>query len=239
MDLTRYPHDRHVCALRFSSRTYLKDEIRLIGIELDYSPEPTSAEWDMESLEPVYGVALNRSYVDMAVQMKRRDSHHRYTVTLPWIASVILMLLGFWVPVDSDRRLWLACANLLLLVLMLGRMGTSLGRSATVPKIVFYLGNAVVIQAAVALSAIFIFNMASTPAKAPERVVHSLSGPVGRWLCLRRNQPQPPGGSQDEPLPGRPDEDGKKKRDWLLLAQALDRLLFGVFAVVTLGVLPW
>ncbi|CAN8010588.1 unnamed protein product [Ixodes pacificus] len=240
MDLAHYPHDRHVCSVRFSSSTYLESEVRTIGFRF-YHPAELSSEWDAKALEPSHGVALNRSYADMFIEMRRRASHHLYTVTLPWAAAVVLMLLGFWMSVDSDRRLWLACVNLFLLVVMLCKMGTLLDRSATVPKIVFFLGNAVVIQAMVAIFAIFILNMASTPVKIPERIVQFLTGPTGGLLCLNQdclwtNQPQPR--SEDEAFPRRRVEGGNK-RGWLLLAQALDRLFFSVIAIVTLGLMPW
>ncbi|KAG0423997.1 hypothetical protein HPB47_000252 [Ixodes persulcatus] len=240
MDLTDYPHDRHLCSVRFSSSTYLESEVRTVGFRF-YLPAELSSEWDAKALEPSHGVALNRSYADMVIEMRRRASHRLYTVTLPWVAAVLLMLLGFWMSVDSDRRLWLACVNLFLLAVMLGRMGMLLDRSATVPKIVFFLGNAMVIQAMVAFLAIFILNMASTPVKIPERLVQFLTGPTGGLLCLNQdclwtNQPQPR--SEDEVFP-RTRVEGGNKRGWLLLAQALDRLFFGVIAIVALGLMPW
>ncbi|KAG0423909.1 hypothetical protein HPB47_000329 [Ixodes persulcatus] len=224
MDLTYYPHDRHVCSVRFSSSTYLESEVRTIGI-LFYYPEELSSEWNAKSQAPLYGVTFKRSYVDIVFEMSRRAGHHLYTVTLPWAAAVVLTLLGFWMSIDSDSRLWLACVNLFLLVVMLGRMGTLLDRSASVPKIVFFLGNTVVIQAMVAILVIFMLNMASTPVKIPERIVRFLAGPIGGLLCLNRdcfwaNQPQLR--SENEVLLRRQGEE-EEKRNCLLLAQALDR----------------
>ncbi|XP_029826794.2 neuronal acetylcholine receptor subunit alpha-9 [Ixodes scapularis] len=243
MDLTDYPFDSQVCRIRFALLAYEDDEVRLGG-EGTLNPSVTnqSSEWQVTFLDTSHGTLLNKTTLDMAIGMKRRCTHHRYTATLPWVASVIMMLLGFWMPTNSSRRLTLACINLLLIMLMLQRITVLLKTSSAVPKIALFLGNAMVIQVVAAVVAVLVLNMDSStmPIKVPEPVVRLLTGTAGRFLCLAQEGVRADQRLEDSenPFPARKN-DLERKCDWLLVAQALDRLFFVLFGIVTLCVMPW
>ncbi|CAN7941865.1 unnamed protein product, partial [Ixodes hexagonus] len=243
MDLTDYPFDSQVCQLRFASLTYGDEEVKLSGEAIvGVKPIKASSEWEVSFSDVSHGTLLNKTTVDISVGVRRRGPCHRYTVTLPWIASVVLMFVGFWMPANSNRRLTLASINLLLIMLMLQRMAALLKTSAAVPKIAFFLGNAMIIQAVVAVLGVLVLNMESStmPSKVPELVTRFLTGSAGRFLCLAQGDPKTDHRQEDSenPFTERRDE-LEKKRDWLLVAQALDRLCVVVFGIVTLCVVPW
>ncbi|CAN8025720.1 unnamed protein product, partial [Ixodes persulcatus] len=243
MDLTDYPFDSQVCRIRFALLAYGDEEVRLGGEgTLSHSVTNQSSEWQVTSLDTSHGTLLNKTSLDIAIRMKRRGIHHRYTTTLPWVASVILVLLGFWMPANSNRRMTLACINLLLIMLMLQRITPLLKTSSAVPKIAFFLGNAMVVQVVAAVVAVLVLNMESStmPSKVPEPVVRFLTGSAGRFLCLAQEgsgADQRPEDSEN-PFPAKRN-DLEKKCDWMLVAQALDRLFFVLFGIVTLCVMPW
>ncbi|XP_029829027.2 acetylcholine receptor subunit beta-type unc-29 [Ixodes scapularis] len=243
MDLTDYPFDSQVCRIRFALLAYGDEEVRLGGEgTMSHSVTNQSSEWQVTFLDTSHGTLLNKTTLDMAIGMKRRGTHHRYTATLPWVASVIMMLLGFWMPANSSRRLTLACINLLLIMLMLQRITVLLKTSSAVPKLAFFLGNVMMVQVVAAVVAVLVLNMESStmPSEVPEPVVRFLTGSAGRFLCLAQEgsgADQSPEDSEN-PFPAKRN-DLEKKCDWMLVAQALDRLFFALFSIVTLCVMPW
>ncbi|KAG0433388.1 hypothetical protein HPB47_019984, partial [Ixodes persulcatus] len=243
MDLTDYPFDSQVCSIRFALLTYGDEEVRLGGEAImSRSVTNQSSEWQVTFLDTSQGRLLNNTSMDLVIGMRRRVTHHHYTATLPWIASVTMMLLGFWTPANSTCRLTLACINLLLVMLMLQRITVLVKTSSAVPKIAFFLGNAMVIQVVAAVMAVLVHNMESSKisSKVPEPVVRFLTSSAGRFLCLaqegaRRDQLLE---DSENPFPAERN-DLEKKCDWMLVAQALDRLFFALFGIVTLCIMPW
>ncbi|EEC16327.1 neurotransmitter gated ion channel, putative [Ixodes scapularis] len=243
MDLTDYPFDSQVCRIRFALLAYGDEEVRLGGEgTMSHSVTNQSSEWQVTFLDTSHGTLLNKTTLDMAIGMKRRGTHHRYTATLPWVASVIMMLLGFWMPANSSRRLTLACINLLLIMLMLQRITVLLKTSSAVPKLAFFLGNVMVVQVVAAVVAVLVLNMESStmPSEVPEPVVRFLTGSAGRFLCLAQEGSRADQSLEDSenPFPAKRN-DLEKKCDWMLVAQAFDRLFFALFSIVTLCVMPW
>ncbi|CAN8005711.1 unnamed protein product [Ixodes pacificus] len=188
MDVRRFPFDAHICKIRLSSED---DQVKLSGRPLHPSALPlsrnASSEWSLKSITFSDSQVLNMTCLDIAFEVERRSHHYLYDVTLPWASSFVLMLVVFWMPADSDRRLTLIGLNLVFITQIMWRVTALFGTSITSPRIVIYLGSAMLIEAVAAVSTVVILNMATAPvpARIPDAVVRFLSGPVGPLMCLR------------------------------------------------------
>ncbi|KAL1420414.1 hypothetical protein MTO96_024239 [Rhipicephalus appendiculatus] len=259
MDLTDFPKDEHTCKVRFSSLAYSDDMQQYDTVDdLVENALTTNAPWQDHQWEvtvlPMWGSGqlLNRTYLELTFRLRRRSSEYLYSVTLPWVSSVVLMLLVFWLPANSSRRLTLSCINMLLLALMLRRMVPLLGDSYRPPKIIFFLEGAMLLQALVVAIAVAFLNVTSAhvlfPVAIPGPVIHFLTGSAGAGLCLRHHDltrhgaahTAPPTAGTDEPSLRKPVTrlSEERAREWLLVAHALDRLFVVVFLVAVVCVMP-
>uniref|UniRef100_A0A131YPB2 Neurotransmitter gated ion channel n=1 Tax=Rhipicephalus appendiculatus TaxID=34631 RepID=A0A131YPB2_RHIAP len=259
MDLTDFPKDEHTCKVRFSSLAYSDDMQQYDTVDdLVENALTTNAPWQDHQWEvtvlPMWGSGqlLNRTYLELTFRLRRRSSEYLYSVTLPWVSSVVLMLLVFWLPANSSRRLTLSCINMLLLALMLRKMVPLLGDSYRPPKIIFFLEGAMLLQALVVAIAVAFLNVTSAhvlfPVAVPGPVIHFLTGSAGAGLCLRHHDltrhgaahTAPPTAGTDEPSLRKPVTrlSEERAREWLLVAHALDRLFVVVFLVAVVCVMP-
>lgn len=258
MDLTDFPKDEHTCKIRFSSLAYSND-MQEYDTVADLAENALTAtdpwqdhQWEVTVL-PMWGSGelLNRTYLELTFRIRRRSSEYLFSVTLPWLSSVVLMLLVFWLPANSSRRLTLCCINMLLLALMLRRMVPLLGDSYRPPKIIFFLEGAMLLQALVVAIAVAFLNVTSAhvlfPVAVPASVIHFLTGSAGMALCLRHHDMTRHGAAHTAPAVGTDEPPLQKPvtrlseeraREWLLVAHALDRLFVAVFLVAAVCVMP-
>ncbi|KAH6922230.1 hypothetical protein HPB50_011026 [Hyalomma asiaticum] len=272
MDLTDFPKDEHTCKVRFTSTVYSDDMQQydtvddLVENAMTPSADVTGMmfnslfrtlkpwqdhQWEVTVL-PMWGSGsfLNRTYLELTFRLRRRSSGYFFSVTLPWISSVVLLLLVFWLPANSSRRLTLCCINMLLLALMLRRMVPLLGGSYRPPKIIFFLEGAMVLQAVVTAIAVACLNVTSEhmvfPVAVPPSLIHFLTGSAGIALCLRHHDLTRHGAAHTAP-PARAGEHSQhpvtrlsqeRAREWLLVAHAVDRLFIVVFLVAAVCVMP-
>lgn len=226
------------------------NEVYLENTGMIYQPWQDH-QWEVTVL-PMWGSGsfLNRTYLELKFQLRRRSSEYFFSVTLPWISSVVLLLLVFWLPANSSRRLTLCCINMLLLALMLRRMVPLLGGSYRPPKIMFFLEGAMVLQAVVTAIAVACLNVTSEhmlfPVAVPPSLIHFLTGSAGIALCLRHHDLTRHGAAHTAP-PARAGEQlqhpvtrlsQERAREWLLVAHAVDRLFIVVFLVAAVCVMP-
>nr|XP_054924740.1 neuronal acetylcholine receptor subunit alpha-10-like [Dermacentor andersoni] len=258
MDLADFPRDAHTCKIRFSSLVY-SDDMQQYDTVADLAENALTAtdpwqdhQWEV-TVFPAWGSGqlLNRTYLELTFRLRRRSSEHLFSVTLPWLSSVVLMLLVFCLPANSSRRLTLCCINMLLLALMLRRMVPLLGDSYRPPRIMFFLEGAMLLQAVVAAIAVAFLNVTSEhvlfPVEVPASVVRLLTGPAAAALCLCHLDMTRHGAAHTAP-PSRADDSSlqqpvtrlgqERAREWLLVAHALDRLFVVVFLVAALCVMP-
>ncbi|KAH7986634.1 hypothetical protein HPB51_026624 [Rhipicephalus microplus] len=161
---------------------------------------------------------------------ERRTSLHLFTVLLPTVAVVLLSLLVFWLPPESERKITLIGAALLTSLLLLYRVDNIVSRSSSVPKIVKVLGGGVLMNALIAATTVLSTNMArSAPSCAlPVFLVKSSEFVAHRLPC-----PCPAGRSaigDDEAGVQNKSYNNAVAREWYTAARALDRVLGLVFA---------
>lgn len=257
MDLTDFPKDEHTCKVRFTSTVYSDDMQQYDTVDdLVENAMTPSAPWQDHQWEvtvlPMWGSGsfLNRTYLELTFRLRRRSSEYFFSVTLPWISSVVLLLLVFWLPANSSRRLTLCCINMLLLALMLRRMVPLLGGSYRPPKIIFFLESAMVLQAVVTAIAVACLNVTSEhmvfPVAVPPSLIHFLTGSAGIALCLRHHDLTRHGAAHTAPRARAGEHlqhpvtrlSQERAREWLLVAHAVDRLFIVVFLVAAVCVMP-
>ncbi|KAH9363997.1 hypothetical protein HPB48_005264 [Haemaphysalis longicornis] len=162
------------------------------------------------------------------VLLERRSSLHLFTVLLPTVAVVLLSLLVFWLPPESDRKWTLTAVALLTSLLLLYQAEDILAGSTEVPKIVKVLGSAVFMNALIAASTVLSANMAKSP---PSWTLPAALVRFSESLVLRLPCPCPvgqPGNGGDAGVQNKSFSNAMA-REWATAARALDRILGLVF----------
>ncbi|XP_077498053.1 acetylcholine receptor subunit beta-type unc-29-like [Amblyomma americanum] len=241
VDAREFPNDEQVCSIRLMSSAYSESEVKLLGGQVWGSHKANaSTEWNVTDISFRNHTDLDRSFVDVNFHLRRLGSRHRFTVTVPAVASALVMLAAFWMPPDSERRLTVACLNFLFLALMLYRIAEVMGDSVTVPKIISFLALAAVVEMlTVAESALDIsISRSNARVRVPDAIHRRLTGSCGTVLCLSRSDwrkvSSNTGDSEETPTF---DECLERKQRWLTLAQAVDRILFLAFGFMAMGFL--
>ncbi|XP_077498052.1 acetylcholine receptor subunit delta-like [Amblyomma americanum] len=265
MNMADYPKDEHVCKVRFASLVDTDDEQEYDTLEdlAENALTPTNPwqvqEWQVTVFpEWESGHVLNRTYLELTIWLKRRSSHYLFSVTLPWVSSVVTMLLVFWLPADSRLRLTLCCINMLLVALMLQRMVPLLEGSYRPAKLVSFLEGAMLMQALIAIIAVAFLNLTSGnvlfPIAVPTPVVQFLTGAAVAALCLCDHASTRPAGGAPFTVPSDSGDTSQQQeqrntsavtrlsqeraKEWMLVSDALDRVFFVVFLVAAICVAP-
>ncbi|KAH7974372.1 hypothetical protein HPB49_014568 [Dermacentor silvarum] len=211
-DMSDFPFDRHKCGIAFTNAISQEKQVNLTLAGQPTLPEQEHSEFRV-----------------LSIVGKRRTSLHLFTVLVPTVAVVLLSLLVFWLPPESERKLTLIGAALLTSLLLLYRTDDILSGSSHVPRIVKVLGGGVLMNALIALSTILSTNMARSPpscalpvflVKFSEFVVHRLPCPCPAG---RSGVGDDDGGVQNKSY------NNAVAREWYTAARALDRVLVLVF----------
>ncbi|KAK8777038.1 hypothetical protein V5799_029617 [Amblyomma americanum] len=239
MDLSDFPNDKQACSLQVASSAYSDSQVNMVGDATWGSRETnTSSEWILDAISFRNHTELNRSFVDVIFHLRRLGSRYRFTVTVPAVASALVMLAAFWMPPDSDRRLTVACLNFLFLALMLYRIAELMGDSIKVPKIMMILALAAAVEMLTVVESALVISISRSNAgvRVPDAINRLLTDTCGTVLCLSRsdwrNVSSNTSYSQETPTF---DEWQERKQRWLTLAQAVDRILFLVFGLMAMG----
>ncbi|KAH7974371.1 hypothetical protein HPB49_014567 [Dermacentor silvarum] len=236
----KFQTNEQVCTIRVASDTYDSNEVKLVkGDVWEEFQEAGNTEWDITDISYANRTEFNRSFLDVSFQLRRFSKRHRYAVNVPLVAVTLVMLTAFWMPPGSDRRLTLAGLNFLVVAVMLERMTTSFGPPVATSNILLFLGMAAVMQVFTAAGNIFVLNLLSsrTGVRVPDFLHRALSGTAGTVLCLSNHEQETPSRPRDTLHPLTFDDSRDRRRRWLLLAEAVDRLLFIVFGFTAIGLL--
>ncbi|XP_050030890.1 acetylcholine receptor subunit alpha-type acr-16-like isoform X2 [Dermacentor andersoni] len=236
----KFQTDEQVCTIRMASDTYGSNEVTLVEgkfwVELQTAG---NTEWDLTKMSYANHTEFNRSFLDVSFHLRRFAKRHRYAVNVPLVAVTLVMLSAFWMPPGSDRRLTLVGLNFLVVAIMLDRTTTLLGLSVATSNTFLFLGTVAVVQVVTAAGNIFALNLLSsrTGVKVPDVLHRALSGTAGTVLCLNIPEQETSVRPRDVMHPLTFDDSQDRRRRWLLLAQAVDRLLFIVFGFTAIGLL--
>ncbi|KAL1420415.1 hypothetical protein MTO96_024240 [Rhipicephalus appendiculatus] len=232
VDLSDFPNDKQTCSLRAGASAYSDREVRMAGYVTWGDPHVNaSTEWVLEHLSFSSHTETSRSFIDVVFHLRRTARRHRYTFTVPGISSALAILAGFWMPPDSDRRLTLACLNVFALAVLLNRVSMLMAASVTVPK----MSNLVVLfTAAASILATGASRSNSRTTQVPDSLHRFLSGFVATFLCLSLSEPSPALRSHEHREIATFNASHERRRRWLILTQAVDRVSFVVFGFATL-----
>jgi hypothetical protein len=244
VDLTDYPFDTQVCNVTIGSWTRNSEQIKLSIYESEMSSHPmfSNPTWDLVGTTAVIekklynctGCGVYESFT-MGLTIKRRTQLYHYTVCMPTIAAVILLLLVFWLPTNwLTTRIFVAGLSLFLFYSTLNLMTSEVGHSAKgVPFGIRSLSILMVLASASVLLSILVFYLAkkSHPCSLPSAVSSLINGPFGAILCLdcKRSRSESecelPSADSQTCLKGGNHSD----REWAVFATLLDRVFFVVY----------
>ncbi|KAL1420416.1 hypothetical protein MTO96_024241 [Rhipicephalus appendiculatus] len=179
--------------------------------------EDEETEWIITNISYAKHTEYSRPFLDVSFHLRRSLKRHRYSVIVPLVAVTLTTLVAFWMPPVSDRRLTLAGLNFLIMALMLERMTAFLGPSARTSNIREDSGL--------------------TTVKVLDVVHRALSGKAAAILCLCDQEPETSAKPEDAQHPLAFDDFRDRRRRWIRVAQALDRLFFIVLAFTAIGLL--
>ncbi|KAH7976178.1 hypothetical protein HPB52_009488 [Rhipicephalus sanguineus] len=211
-DMSDFPFDRHSCHVAFTNAMSQEKDVNLTLAGQPTLPEQEHSEFAVLSIEG-----------------KRRTSLHLFTVLLPTVAVVLLSLLVFWLPPESERKLTLVGAALLMSLLLLYRADETVSYSGKVPRIVKVVGGGVLMNALIAASAVLSTNMARSP---PSCALPVFLVKLSEFVAHRLPCPCPAGRSgigDDEGGVQNKSFNNAVAREWYTAARALDRVLGLVF----------
>ncbi|XP_075525656.1 acetylcholine receptor subunit beta-like [Dermacentor variabilis] len=240
VDLRDFPNDRQACSLRAGSSAYSDSEVKMTGYAAWGEPHMNaSTEWVLEHISFKNHTETNRSFADVVFHLRRSARRHRYTFSVPGISSALVALACFWMPPNSDRRLTLACLNLFFLATILNRMSRLMAASVSVPKMLLFLGLLTLVELFSAAGSTLVISASHSNShiRVPDTLHRFVSGSFATFLCLNRSEPTTTAKSREHQEAATFDESRERKRRWLMLAQAVDRVCFVVFGFAALGFL--
>ncbi|KAH8029573.1 hypothetical protein HPB51_001298 [Rhipicephalus microplus] len=234
-DISDFPFDRHECRMAFTNAISQEKSVNLTLVGQPTLPEQEHSEFAVLSIEGKrchHRVVLAKRWKHLIFRasVAWRTSLHLFTVLLPTVAVVLLSLLVFWLPPESERKITLIGASLLTSLLLLYRVDNIVSRSSSVPKIVKVLGGGVLMNALIAATTVLSTNMARS---APSCALPAFLVKSSEFVAHRLPCPCPAGRSgigDDEEGVQNKSYNNAVAREWYTAARALDRVLGLVFA---------
>ncbi|XP_049275596.1 acetylcholine receptor subunit beta isoform X4 [Rhipicephalus sanguineus] len=234
-DMSDFPFDRHSCHVAFTNAMSQEKDVNLTLAGQPTLPEQEHSEFAVLSIEGKRSLLsfqmgeFEYPEISFHVLLERRTSLHLFTVLLPTVAVVLLSLLVFWLPPESERKLTLVGAALLMSLLLLYRADETVSYSGKVPRIVKVVGGGVLMNALIAASAVLSTNMARSP---PSCALPVFLVKLSEFVAHRLPCPCPAGRSgigDDEGGVQNKSFNNAVAREWYTAARALDRVLGLVF----------
>lgn len=244
MNLRDYPFDEQRCVLNISSWTPHGYDVKLIGRIQEKDFTDTHPNWvgSIESMEestfqhPEQG---QDSILKFTLRARRRASNFQFSVVCPCAAASILTILIFWLPPSSGKKITLAVGTLILILLVMLDLRYDTELTSEASTLERYLGATCVAIAVATAVSVLVINLVKSPMtfRPPSILVDPLTGVVGRvfFLC-----PLPAPRSIDhETLTDATTPIDKQdiiaKQEWFLVAQAIDRVTFILYAIYMLA----
>lgn len=245
-----YPYDEVVCTIEIGSWTHDGWEIDFKLHEFQFEGDEFknyNPRWDLQISK--VNVQRNVTYyeccaepyvhVEVNLPLKRRPVPEIEATRAPCIMVMLLTLSIFWFPPDSSKKILLGG----ILFLVLSVLITYVAWSTKAPKYTLYatlfLQSTMYIVCASLIVQVLIINISSLsgPNRPSQALLSILQGPIGRYMLLRYPS------SQDKISMDRvqlkeenTESEPTAQDDWKLIAAALDRIFFILFAVALTAV---
>ncbi|GFX57803.1 acetylcholine receptor subunit alpha-type acr-16 [Trichonephila clavipes] len=251
LTLSPNPSDEVQCIIKIGS--WMHD-----GWEIDFQHNDWLILDEFENINPSWElitskatVIRNVTYYDccpepylsihIVLPMKRRPVPTIEATRAACILVMTLTLSIFWLPPDSSKKIILGGFLFFALCVLLVYVGRSMKSPVLILSAVSFVQTTMYLVVLALLIQIFIvIKMASCsgPSRPPAAIVQFLTGPLGKYTCLRSPL------SEDKVSLDRVQlkEDSSTiecftvRDEWKLVASGLDRALFVIMAIVMIAV---
>lgn len=202
-DLAEWPYDTQVCTAKIGSWTHDAKKISLSlrnnGTTVETEDfDATKSEWNLlqtsaEVESKTYPCCPDEPYEAYIFKftIQRRSPSARFTVLIPTIGIVVLTLITFFIPPTASAKLTLGAVNLILLCSYLIHFDSILPPSESVPRIVLFHGETVLLVVLSMLVSVVTLNLAKKSRPPPTIIQKCLSSPICCLLGashLKRNE---------------------------------------------------
>lgn len=250
-DVHLYPHDIQECGITFGTWTENGFELDIQldeeGIDFTYFRN-SNPRWEI--LHEKSNVSRKENYYDCCVEpyvtldisfyLQRRYPPHLKVAWIPCVLVMILTLTLFWIPLFSGKKIALGGFLFVAMTIIMAYVAASTKPpAAQIQSVSFVQITLCAVTAAIVLE-ILVMNLASIghPYRPPGFLVGILSSTVCKWFLVW--SPLQPTESMDQ-IQLQDGETDKAvtpsfKYEWIMVATAVDRILFIIFLVVFLAI---
>lgn len=138
-NVASFPFDRQACTLIFTPWTHDQSEVDL---KADKSPIVTSnyinsSEWDLadvtSEIKSSKYMCCPNPFVDVryTINLRRKPMYYVYSVVVPCIIQMVIVLFTFFLPPDSGERIGVVITVLLVFAVYLEVLSSSLPKTST------------------------------------------------------------------------------------------------------------
>uniref|UniRef100_A0A1B6MC81 Neurotransmitter-gated ion-channel ligand-binding domain-containing protein n=1 Tax=Graphocephala atropunctata TaxID=36148 RepID=A0A1B6MC81_9HEMI len=262
INLRKWPYDTHSCKLYFGSWVYDGEQIYLKRPEhkknSDGDMEMDPCEWKVLSVEEFehkkYYTCCSEPYynIEVLITVERRSPAYIGVVFTPAFVCVVLTLLVFWLPPSASEKFLLSGITSVIICMFLAYFSQRLPvMGAHTPLIVeFYAYNLVLVCLSVVVSVVSVsLSRRARTRPVPWAISRILNSRLAFFLGL--------GDTKNTFVTMYPRQDGEElherslvdrgrtesvdttsqqslncSRDWILLATAMDRLIFFLYLAI-------
>ncbi|KAG8191466.1 hypothetical protein JTE90_020715 [Oedothorax gibbosus] len=178
--------------------------------------------------------------IHVVLVLKRRPVPEIEATRAPCALVMCLALAIFWLPPDSSKKILLGGFLFVVLNLLLVYVGLATKAPLMVLKGVSFIQTTMYLVVITLLLQVFVvIKMASQtgPSRPPSAVTHVLTGPIGRYACLRTPVKEDTSLDRVQLKEDSSTVEAFTARDeWKLFAAAVDRALFVIMALTMIAV---
>ncbi|XP_040566841.1 neuronal acetylcholine receptor subunit alpha-4 [Lepeophtheirus salmonis] len=198
LDLKMWPLDTQTCSLKFGSWTSHANQIDLalfknatVVEKIDFYTK--DREWVVLNTTVVKNSVSYVEHPDIyaditfSFNMKRISQSYKYVIILPCLVTMLMSTCSFGLPSNSHEKLFLNGIAFIVCVLYLVYFATILPfQSSTVPILVKFYSNTVVLIGAAIVINVIVLNMTQVRKHVypPKFLRIIFAGPLGKCLCL-------------------------------------------------------
>ncbi|XP_077298141.1 acetylcholine receptor subunit alpha-L1-like [Arctopsyche grandis] len=259
-DLVHWPHDTHVCALRMglwsqhaqlnisTNKEFSQNDPMMMGNEVFYPTEwemlgmGLSSDWSNyspyvqlsgeESDDDNDNDGKTRNTFSISMMIRRIDKTYNATLYAPFICTILMILITFWVSTSTTVKVTILCVELFFVLMFLVEVMDKIPAfSEQLPHIVlFYFWAMISIWLSIIVNLI-VFKMRSDPQPWMDRSRKFLSSlRINNCLIFHNIEVEESYATLQTNDADKCEEDNESH--WKMVGVTLDRIIFTVFTVV-------
>ncbi|XP_011167167.2 uncharacterized protein LOC105201028 [Solenopsis invicta] len=169
LDFRLWPFDTQDCYLKFGSWMHHGGQIDLVLFtkeELDSNDmNVENAEWKLMNMTKIRKVTKYDCCPDpyhtisLEMSLKRNSALYYNILLLPAAAIVLLVLVTFWLPPQSEMKICVIACTILIIAVFLGFLGFKVPLTTTLPLIVSFYSGCLCLETISLVISIVVINM--------------------------------------------------------------------------------